>query len=588
MEHISNAFLAIIGRQTSQASKVSCSDKNLFFSWKIHTEHKATAANCNCIYLSLGELNSDWWKATAPKRIQLYKQLIALAQPMLSEARGSNLDLNQTQVLVGHICMALAGRIARTLVQIESVNGQISLYLDSTSFLFPSPQSSSDSYKLLIHPEFSRYIDTALLRAGDSFTEALELNSKAQPDKAKATDLATKIYSGIAGLFSPLTRRSAFLVVGSYMGRIREICLSFALLQVPLLVELRRQRATDAERPLRTFNQESNSMDNFLKNALNALLPSNLCNQDSDEERRLSNAGWPTLPKAIFTSNSFDTDDDFKSHLSINWNRTSYLVGQHGNNYGTSQNSLIYPETWLADKFLTWGWKDGLNSTRLGVIKPVRGTILPRQKKGFLLVLRDENWLQVEADIALTNEVYFQKIAQFAERLISSGCKVMVRPHPATPDWALDLIRRESGDSQSLSFSRPRAKMSKERKTWFPIFGYDSTGMLELASVGDDFMAFVPDGLDGIRTPFRQIYRELIDLQVVHLTAESAISTLLAVAESGYSLSGEQRRGISAFSSQLALRSKLLVPKVAGILRASLKEGSNVADKSETRWPKLD
>lgn len=588
MEHVSNAFIAIIGGQTTPASRVPCSVKNLFFSWKTYTEHKQAAKACSCKYLSLGELNSDWWNATVRKRIQLYKQLIVLAQPMLSESRGRNLDLNQTQVLVGHICMALAGRIARTLMQIESVNGQISLNGYSTSFLFSSPQSSSDSYKLLIHPEFSRYIDTSLLRAGHSFTDALELNSKVQSDTTRVADLATMIYSGTAGLLSPLTRRSAFLIVGSYMGRIRESFLSLVLHQPPLLVELRRHRTADSQYPSRTFIQKSNAMDVFLENALKALLPSNLLHQDSDEERRLSNAGWPTSPNAIFTSNSFDTDDDFKSHLSINWNRASYLVGQHGNNYGTSQNSLLYPETWLADKFLTWGWKDGLNSTRLAVIKPVRGSSFPRKKKGFLFVLRDENWLQVESDVDLTNEVYFRKVARFVSKLVSSGCNVRVRPHPATPNWALDLIRRESGDSQYLSFSRPRAKMSKERKAWFPVFAYDSTGMLELASVGADFLAFVPDGLDNIRTQFRQIYQHLIDLQIIHLKTESAITALLAIQDSGYTLSSQQRRAVEAFSSELAVRSNLLVPKVARILRASVKEGSNLASKHETRWPKLD
>ena len=40
---------------------------------------------------------------------------------------------------------------------------------------------------------------------------------------------------------------------------------------------------------------------------------------------------------------------------------TRYVVGQHGNNYGTLKLSTFWPEMNTSDKFISWGWRDPEN-----------------------------------------------------------------------------------------------------------------------------------------------------------------------------------------------------------------------------------
>ena len=57
---------------------------------------------------------------------------------------------------------------------------------------------------------------------------------------------------------------------------------------------------------------------------------------------------WPKKPKFIFTSNNFETDEIFKLYSAINIEKkTKYIVGQHGNIYGThfcSSNYKLEPQ----------------------------------------------------------------------------------------------------------------------------------------------------------------------------------------------------------------------------------------------------
>lgn len=67
---------------------------------------------------------------------------------------------------------------------------------------------------------------------------------------------------------------------------------------------------------------------------------------------------WPKRPRAIFTANSFLSDDVFKAWTADKVeNGTPLVIGQHGGNYGMARWSFTEEhQIAIADRFLTWGW----------------------------------------------------------------------------------------------------------------------------------------------------------------------------------------------------------------------------------------
>lgn len=583
-------FFASLDVETEDIEQKKCSKNSLFFSWHTYQEHLQAVGDCSCRVLTLGTRNSDWWQATAKNRLEIYKRLIEISRPMLSNARGSQLNLNQVQVLVGHICMLLAGRVARTLAQQDLVDGKISLSRESKKYKFATARSSHESYKIITSAEFSSFVETSLISIKSSFSYVAEVLLIKPQLFVQKVGFGEKMYVLFSRAIAPLTRISKHLIVGTYLGRLREATLALLFLQLPILAEV---RFRDIEGPdlkilPKLCPSDVDPMDSFLEDCLRVLIPQSLLQGEAKEVIRLRKLGWPRHPKSVFTSNNFDSDDDFKNLVSRNWNNILYVVGQHGNNYGVSQNSLLYPETWLSDVFATWGWVNQENNLPVGILKPLVKVASQKSRKGFLLILRDANWLQLEADTYLTNEVYFNDIARFIQRLTSSGCRVRVRSHPATPDWVKPLIIETCKSSQLLSFSPSGVKLSRELRLWFPVFGYDSTGMLELASVGEAFCAFVPEGLNGVRLPFREIYSAIEDVRLISTDPEIAMEALLKIRQDGYLISNEQMAALHFFANQLAVRNKHLLTFLKNILDTFSRTKMNIADKSTVRWPRLD
>lgn len=69
---------------------------------------------------------------------------------------------------------------------------------------------------------------------------------------------------------------------------------------------------------------------------------------------------WPSKPKFIFTSNSFQFDEVFQCWSAEKVEKkTPLIIAQHGGYYGIGQIAAGEEhQVKIADRFLTWGWKD--------------------------------------------------------------------------------------------------------------------------------------------------------------------------------------------------------------------------------------
>ena len=106
--------------------------------------------------------------------------------------------------------------------------------------------------------------------------------------------------------------------------------------------------------------------------------------------KRKSFPGPSVRNRIVFTSNNSDTDEgNFKYWAAAKAESgVPYYTGQHGNNYGTHRYMNPSVEESTADRFLTWGWADGLRQHVPAFIFTTAGRKAPAYdpRGGLLLV----------------------------------------------------------------------------------------------------------------------------------------------------------------------------------------------------------
>lgn len=234
---------------------------------------------------------------------------------------------------------------------------------------------------------------------------------------------------------------------------------------------------------------------------------------------------WPKYPKYIFTSNNFDFDDFFKFWLiqKIN-NSVPYIVGQHGNNYGTSRymNPSIEEET--ADYFITWGGWGIAPKYKSCCIFKESGRILKYNKNGFLLLIQN---CASERDSLFENYFSYIKYLENIYVIINkiselSNKNIYLRMHP---NYLIKNFNEHDLILNNKNIYKTDyggvALRELIRGSRLVVHGYDSTGILETLSQNIPTTAFLFEGLDAIRDEALKDYLMLIEVGIFHLTPQS-------------------------------------------------------------------
>jgi putative transferase (TIGR04331 family) len=235
---------------------------------------------------------------------------------------------------------------------------------------------------------------------------------------------------------------------------------------------------------------------------------------------------WPKQPKFILTSNNFDTDEIFKIWTAEKIEEgVKYYVGQHGNNYGTSR--YMYPsiEELTSDKFLTWGWSDGLPQH-----EPVFNfkTVNKNQKKynskgGLLLIEACLNQRFNIWDDYFEFGSYFNNQIEFVKELgLTPKQKLVIRLHAAFRyfSWFEDLRWHDFDPELKIDTGESDIHKLLEDSR-LVVHSYDSTGILETLSLNIPTLAFWENGLDHLRESAMPYYQLLVDAGIIHFSAAS-------------------------------------------------------------------
>lgn len=340
-----------------------------------------------------------------------------------------------------------------------------------------------------------------------------------------------KLISKLARL---LVRNNDALIVNSYLPKKEEIKLQLALGQCPQLrdsskfdISDKPDRQLREELARRNISKSENNLEYVIKVMMFELLPVCYLEGFLSLNKLVKQKPWPQSPRFIFTSNNFDTDEVFKL-----WTATKvelghkYFVGQHGNNYGTHR--YMYPaiEEATADKFLTWGWTDGLAQHMPAFIFKTIGKKAGNYNPGGGLLLIELHLSQRITTWDGTAEFadYFHDQQNFVRKLAFMPRRnLTIRLHEAYRylSWN-EEARWQKFDSESKINTGNTSIIKLISQSRLVVHSYDSTGILETLSQNIPTLAFWQNGFEHLRESAKPYYQLLVDAGIIHFTATSA------------------------------------------------------------------
>tara|TARA_X000000950_G_C13910764_1_gene658914 strand:+ start:2759 stop:4564 length:1806 start_codon:yes stop_codon:yes gene_type:complete len=269
------------------------------------------------------------------------------------------------------------------------------------------------------------------------------------------------------------------------------------------------------------------SLENIIRHLLFEYFPVCYLEGFGDLFNKLKKQPWPKFPKFIFTSNNFYLDEVFKLYAALNVESgKKYFVGQHGGNYGTQRHKSPRIEELTVDKFITWGWTNGMS-------QHIPGFVLKNAGKKKLNFNTSGNLLLIEHGYTKHDATYDKK-SDFIEYLDNQ--KTFVDNLHKNPRKNL-LIRLFNINYQNKDWCEenrwhdfdPNIKIDNGikninrliSKSRLIVYSYDSTGMLETLSDNIPTIAFWGKEV-ALLDSAKPYYQMLADVGIIHFSAISA------------------------------------------------------------------
>ena len=234
-------------------------------------------------------------------------------------------------------------------------------------------------------------------------------------------------------------------------------------------------------------------------------------------------------PEIIYTANGFAGDFYFQVWAAEKQKSGSiYVVGQHGNNYGTLEISKYFPETRVPDYFLTWGWKMSEYKTKCVPFGDlVNRQLVPNQKskkiKNVLILPKGQGNPGSFHDrfVEYRNELDIAcRIANWIEKEFSIS--VLIKPHNNISEGQKDELKKRFLTNKKIEIANNSKSTSDLiSSSDLVVFTYDSTGILECARAQTMFMAIFEYCESAYFKNAKNIYDRLFDVGVFNRCFEA-------------------------------------------------------------------
>lgn len=320
-------------------------------------------------------------------------------------------------------------------------------------------------------------------------------------------------------------------VINSYLPKKQEFNFQLSLGQVPQFWESPKPIISKWNEEIRIGILLKENMycgfEFFIRSILPELIPTCYIEGYKNLNNQVASLPWPKKPKFIFTSNNFDTDEIFKFYTALNVSKgVPYFVGQHGSNYGTLYGSQYSPEQTTCDKFLTWGWTNGI--TRNIPAFNFKINNYPRNRrmaiKGILLIELHPLHRIGHSDEYAKFKDYLTQQFEFVSGLEGSIFnELTIRLHSASKYF--DFNEQQQWRDKFSSIKIDNGVVSIQKLVFnnrLIIHSYDSTGILETLALNRPTICFWHEVLDHLLDEAKPHYQSLINVGILHGSAIEA------------------------------------------------------------------
>jgi putative transferase (TIGR04331 family) len=397
-------------------------------------------------------------------------------------------------------------------------------------------------YVLLLSYVDTQGLEVEQLEATDGPAAAIA-GIKHPPQRSRKSFMA-RFYGFLYKLANHCASERDSVIIGSYLPILDELRLYVALGQFPQLYARRiddlpllpvdtQQRRMLTGEMTKAIDPKESDMLKAMRRILFEVLPVCYLEGYSQLVEVAQGLLWPDKPGFIFTSNNFDADELFKIWAA---NKVAdgvpYFTGQHGNNYGTHRYMNPSIEEATADKFITWGWTDGLMQHVPGFIfKARKKRMKAYDSKGGLLLVELHAGLMLNTwDVVAEHARYFDEQLQFVACLDSHVREQLtVRLHSYS-NLGWNEVARWHAFDPAIRLETGKSKIAKlNSASRLVVQSYDSTGILETLSQNIPTLAFWQDGFAHLRESALPYYEQLREAGIVHLSPTSAAAHINAI-----------------------------------------------------------
>jgi len=274
------------------------------------------------------------------------------------------------------------------------------------------------------------------------------------------------------------------------------------------------------------LDKSCDNVENIMRHLFFELLPICYLEGFDDLHKIVKKQPWPKSPKFIFTSNNFYYDEVFKLYAALNVEAgRKYYIGQHGGSYGTQRHKSPRTEELTADKFITWGWTDGMSQHKPGfVLKNAGKKKLNFNLTGSLLLVEHGF---TKGDATYDRKFLFIEYMKNQEKFVNHLDK-KPREKLIVRLFNIHYQNKELCDELRWSDFDPNIKIDKGinkidtliSKSRLIVHSYDSTGILETLSDNIPTLAFWGPEVT-LSDSAKPYYQLLIDAGIVHLSPKS-------------------------------------------------------------------
>ena len=522
---------------------------------------------------------------------ELESRIFPIFSKILNQFHGVNHDERYWKILTGHWFRTSMDIIINRVRTIERCFEEYEIS-STVNYQSSKPIFAGLSYNDAMHNANDDYWNTQLFikimsLLGLQSIQIETISPEAKPlkpsprEKNQSDDGKQKFFGVCRLVASKLTRKSDALIVNSYLPIGKQFLLDIALQQIPQwrLPPLLSMSPEIDENLRVLLSQELENVfeqkfERIVSSLLFELIP--ICYLEGFDKLHVQAyelRNWPKTPKFIFSSSNFVFDEVFKAWTAKKVSEgVPYIAGQHGNNYGTNKFFRQTIEEITSDKFLTWGWKQGLpQHTPAFIFKNISNSKIDNYSGERIVLI--ENLLTARTHVWEQAHEFEEYMAEQFRFVSSLGRDIKenltVRLHAAYGDMLgeEDLRWRNFDERINLDSGKdPIRNLWQESR--LIVHSYDSTGLLETLQANIPTVAFWQNGLDHLVDEAIPYYELLVDAGIVHLTPESAAIRINGVwgDVANWWDSSEVQKARNIFCSQYARTSKKPICDLKNIL----------------------